>query len=79
MMSPRAVQSRIASATSGTGLTVGWSASKLPSSVTRPAKLLTPAYSQTFERDAAMATKFDIVSVGAVAILKHQDVFMRLR
>ncbi len=38
-MSPLAVTSMMASATSATGLTVGWSSSRLPSSVLREKRI----------------------------------------
>src|SRR6476620_4253701 len=45
--SPRAVQSRIASATRAIGLTVGWADS---ASIRPGAKVFAPAYDQRFER-----------------------------
>src|SRR5215472_4010455 len=48
-MSPRAEQSRIASATSATGFTVGCKADRLPSSLLRP-KELPPGYRQILLR-----------------------------
>src|SRR5215468_1360620 len=71
-MSARAEQSRIASATSATGFTVGCSAKRLPSSVQRP-KELPPGYRHTLLRFAPEAAELDVVAVLVTAMFEDKD------